>query len=375
MLGGVMCSRMLARLDDAVASAASPLEVDCKRAERAAYQARLGMSEEARAELDRLRQQYGSRPAVAMSAWLHLVDGLIAHFGDMSDESRIKILRAHALSSAAGLVRTQALSAAWLAHMDYRRLNVAAMARHATEALELSTERDHSARSRAALVFAQAYHFAGRLDLALPWYASTRSHAVAEGDDATLTSLMHNMAWLRAQYLRVRDCGLTTASSGLDEDALLAAQPLEGFDLLIGSSSLPALAPALRAQVLTVNSQYAEALALFDAELTPGARRDKLPARPDLLADRAWCHASLGHQAAATQDAERAEAGIQPGAHLGDLALVHARLSQTFGMLDRPEPAAIHRQRASEAWSVLEGVQRQILEALHDLPPPKSWGG
>ena len=112
-------SRLLLRLEAGIVNAKSVVEADCLRAERAAYLARLGRFEEVRAELDALRARYDCRPNVKISVWLNLVEGLTIHSREMGQAARDKVLRAHALSGAAGLLQMRALSAGWLAHMDF----------------------------------------------------------------------------------------------------------------------------------------------------------------------------------------------------------------------------------------------------------------
>ncbi len=368
MPGRVKLSRMLARLDQEIATASSRAEIDCKRAERAAYLARIGLSIQAKTELDAIRHTYLSRPNAEVSAWLNLVDGLVGHFGDMSSEARDRILRSHALSSAAGILNVQALSAAWLAHMDYLRLNAPSMACHAAEALRISTKHHHSVRSRVGLVLAQAYHLSGRLELALPWYAVTHDHAVAEGDDATLSALMHNMAWLRAQRLRASDCGLAAKPTKIEEHALLAADSVANFDSLIGSKSLPTLVPVLRAQILTVQEEYSEALAIFESEMLPALKEGMDRLHADLLADQAWCRVRLGQRAAALEDAKRAELSIDRGGQFDDRALAYGRLAQVFAALEQPQSSKRNIELAREAWAAHVCVQKEIVDALDHFP-------
>ena len=157
-------SRLLLRLEAGITNAKTTLEADCLRAERAAYLARLGRFDEVSAELALLRERYNDRPNVTMSVWLNLVEGLTIHSREMGRTARDKVLRAHALSSAAGLVEMRALSAGWLAHMDFLLADIVSMARHAEEALTLSDKSHNSIRARVGLVVAQGYHQGGRLD-------------------------------------------------------------------------------------------------------------------------------------------------------------------------------------------------------------------
>jgi hypothetical protein len=53
------------------------------------------------------------------------------------------------------------------------------------------------------LVIADAFHYAGRFDLAKPWYAAAREHALVEGDDAMISAMLHGVAALRANQVRL----------------------------------------------------------------------------------------------------------------------------------------------------------------------------
>lgn len=368
MSDGVRRPGMLARLDAEIESARSRLDADLRRAERAAYLSRLGRHTDARGELDALRARYASGPDVAISSWIHLAEGLLCHFSDMSPSAREKILRAHALSSAANSSRVCALSAAWLAHMDYLQANFHSMARYASEAVVLSNDQDHATRSRVSLVIADAFHLAGRLDLALPWYGKSRNHASAEGDEATLSALMHNMAWLRAQRVRAADCGLAEAPTASEQHALLGAESTANFDVLIGSTSWTALVPILRAQILTSQKQYAEALVLFELEKASPLNGGMSRLTADLMADKAWCRAQLGQHEAALQDAFAGEASINPDGQFDDRALAHGRLAQTFSLLGQSTDAQRNRVVAEQAWAAHVSLQGEIL-ALLSRPP------
>jgi tetratricopeptide (TPR) repeat protein len=371
-------SRLLLRLEAEIAGARSPLDADCKRAERAAYLARLGRIREARMEVEELQRRHSATPNARVSAWLHLVLGLVGHFSDMDPAARDRVLRAHALSTAANLLQLRALSAAWVAHMDYLQANVASMVNRASESLRLAVDDDHSTLSRANLVVAQAYHLAGRLDAALPWYGRARNHASAEGDEATLSALMHNMAWLRAQQLRVK--GWMESESVRDEShALLGAESVASFDSMIGSTSLSALIPVLRAQIYTARGQYDDALALYEINLDPAIRDGMARLHADLLADQAWCRMNLGQTKEAREDAIAAETLIDSNGQFDDRAMAHGRLAQVFAALGDAERVVHHKDSALEAFAGHDAMRAEILKLLGESPetrlgesPPKT---
>ncbi len=356
-------SRLELRLEVEISAATSVLEADCKRAELAAYLVRLGRVPEAELTLQDLHQRYKSHPNVAISAWMNLVEGLAGHFGDMDPGARDKILRAHALSSAAGLLPMQALSAAWLAHFDYLNVNVELMTLHILEALRFSTNENYGAKSRVFLVVAQSYHLSGHLDIALTWYAKVRDSALSDGDDATISALMHNMAWLKSHELR-RRCFLEQDEAASTRHALLSAESTGNFDNLIGAVSLGLLVPLLKAQILSVSGKESEALEIYEQYLIPASGKGMRRLQADLLADIAWCRLKLDQRERSRQDARAAALAINPFGHFDDQALAHSRLAQTFLALGDFEASVYHQELAFDAWAEHSVLQARIFESL-----------
>ena len=363
----LICSRLLQRLSTQAAAARTQLEVDCLAAERAMYQARRGYVDEVSATVVKLRRLYDSDPNISVSTWVNLCEGMTSHFNDMSPRLADKIRRAHALSEAAGLTSLCALSSAWLAHADYLGANFESMAVHAAQALRLAEKDNHGALSRASLVVAQALHFAGRLDLALPWYGSVRLHATADGDDATMSALLHTMASLRATALRQNSL-LLDAVVVDDKHALISADSAFQFDAMVGLTRHQSLIPILRAQILSVMGQHDEALRLYGAHLVSvkikGLGRTL---EADLLADHAWCQVAVGDLHAAAANAAAAIACLGLTGHFVDRASAHKRLSQVFGALGDMGNSACHLKLATQAWAGHRGVQARIVALLANI--------
>lgn len=359
-------SRLLLRMDAAIAASTIQVSSDCLRAERACYLARQGHFEDVRATLVELRQRYGSNPNVAISAWLSLAEGLQIHFSNMGQLARDKIHRAYALSAAAGLTQLNAVCAAWLANMDYLNVDVVGMTRHVAQSLKIAQKDNHSARSRANLVVAHAYHLAGRIDLARPWYMRAHDHASSDGDDATISALMHNMAWLRWANLRQETfCGIAATPSG--EHALVSVESTLQFDSLFGSTSLHALAPILRAQILSTKGYFTEALALYGHYLAPAVLQGMGRLHACLLADQAWCRIKLGQTEAARADALESESLVDSRGQFDDRAPAHSRLAQTFSELGIFDAAKRHADLAAAAWAGHERLQHEMIELLSSV--------
>ena len=162
--------------------------------------------------------------------------------------------RAHALSKAAGLSQLQALSAAWLAQMDYLRLDLQSMASNLVTALKLAEPNNHSARSRASLSrgaglshrraigFGVALVLAG--SRACKRRRRRRHHQRADAQHGMDTCHKHAQCFAYG-----------SSDRGEGEHALMAAESTWSFDKLVGATSLDSYVPLLHAQILAVKEK------------------------------------------------------------------------------------------------------------------------
>ena len=356
-------SRLLARLDAALAKTRHPVDQACLRAERAGFLARLGHFDEARAVIASLHGQFDHHPHPAVSAWLSMAEGWMLHFGSMSSGARDKLKRAQALSTAAGLTQLQALSSAWLAHMDYLASDTDAMVRNVSLALKLASADNHGALARASMVVALAYDFAGRVDRAQPWYIRVREHATIDGDDTTLSALNYNLSGHRVHH------AMEAAIFGGDalewaRQASVTTEATGNFDAWVGTLALDALVPMQRACLASIQGQYGEALVLYEKHIDDARRQGLGRLASNYLADMAWCRWHLGDAAGARRDTEAAAEGIDPSMHADDRAMAHGRLAALFKLLDDSDAAQRHAALSRECLSVHRKVQAALIEAL-----------
>ena len=360
-------SRLLSRLDADIRKAHHPVENACLRAERASQLARLGHADAARDEIAALHAGFDRQPNAAVSAWLCLAEGCLAYFTSLSSSARDKMQRAQALSAAAQLPRIQALSAAWLAHMDYAQLDADAMAKHVRLALQLANASHPSALARACLVVGVAYQFAERCDLAHPWYAHARECASNEGDEATLSALIHNIAWHQGNH------AVQASIFGGDFEAharhaMAGADSTDNIGRWIGITSLDASIPMLRASVLSVQGEINKALALYEAHWLQAKRQGFARMAANFLADMAWCRWRSGDATRALQDAAAAAQAIDPSMHADDQAVSHGRLAQVYRAAGDLDKALHHEGKARDTWSLHQRLQARIVALFSDLP-------
>ena len=361
-------SRLMVKLDAAIAAARNPIESRCLRAERVALLARQGQLQAARSLLDELNTQLAWQPNTPLRAWLEWAEGLHDHYSSLGHGARSHIEQAYALAqSAATLQRLHALAAAWLAVMAFADDDMPRVAALLREAFDTALPEHHGARARAALVAGDVYHAAAGAVRAQPWYEAARRHAIADGDETQLSALMYNQAAVRASQARLAllfDAADGDAvHGGAVDHALMGAESIGHYDAGIGTASLGSLVPMLRAQVLAAQGQWTDAVALFDAHFDAALADGLARMAACLLADRAWCEWHLGKTRKAEALAAAAEQALLEPCDTDDRAMANARLAQVYAALGNPGAAQRHRD-ASLALYAEHCEQQQRIVAL-----------
>jgi hypothetical protein len=344
-------SRLAQKLDGEIAAVASmPARCAVLQAQRAILWLRHGREAEAREELDRLHARALAHPRVELAAWLHLAEGLMAYFGAFGGDGRDRVRRARVMAAAAGLTSLQAQADAWLAQMDFVGRDIARLVEHARASLAALQASDHGAAYRVATALASAWSLAEGEAAAQPWYAWARQHAIAEGDDAALAALLYNQTLMRA--LRIRHAALA-GEAGEGPAGLLGIESIDRYDDAVGGSARADLTPLLRAQLLAVQGEHAEAAALLEAHLPAALAGGLARTGISLLADLAWCwsHAgqSLRARALADQAAIEVQAEEPSRCDIDECAALHARLAQIYERLGETALAAREADAAAAA--------------------------
>lgn len=349
-----------------------PVDQACLRAERASVHARLGQLDLAREEIAELQALFDRQPSAAVTAWTFFADACVRYYASLSSAARDRMQRAHALSAAAQLPRIRALSAAWLAHMDYAQLDFEAAAAHVVEALRLCDGAhggDRAALSRACLVVAVALHFAERDDLAQPWYVRARAEASTDGDEATLQAIAHNIAWLRSHHA-VQASVFGDNAPAFVRRALAGAEAADNFAGWLGGSALDSMVPMQRAGALSALGECAQALALYDRHWQEARRQGLGRLSATFLADMAWCRWRCADREGALRDAAAAAAAIDPAMHPDDLAVAHARIAQVLRAAGQTDPALDHEGRSRDCWARHRRTQADLLALFGRLTLP-----
>lgn len=352
-------SRLAQKLEaDIVGAAAVPARAAVLQAQRAILWLRHGREAEARQELSRLQARALVHPRVDLAAWLHLAEGLTAYFSAFGGGARERVRRALVMAQAARLPALQALCDAWLAQMAFVDRDIDRLVTHAAAALQAPA--DNAAACRVASALGMAWDLAQGEAAATAWYAWGRRAASADGDDAGLSALLYNQMQMRA--LRIRHAALA-GEPGEAPAVLLGVDSIGHFDDAVGGSARADLTPLLRAQLLTVQGDFAAAAALLEAHLPEAVAAGLARTGGSLLADLSWCWANTGEalraRALADQAAIEVLAEDSPHCDLDERAALHARLAQVYARLSEAGLAARHGDAAQAAWAD-DAAQRRL---------------
>lgn len=358
-MNGRLRSRLAQKLDGEIAAVASmPARAAVLQVQRAILWLRHGREAEAREELNRLQARALVHPRVELAAWLHLAEGLTSYFSAFGGGARERVRRALVMAQAAKLQGLQQLCDAWLAQMAFVDRDIDRLVAHAGAVL--AAPADNAAACRVASALGMAWDLARNEAAASAWYAWGRRAATTEGDDAALAALLYNQTQMRA--LRIRHAALA-GEPGEAPAVLLGVDSIGHFDDAVGGSARADLTPLLRAQLLTVQGDFAAAAALLETHLPEAVAAGLARTGISLLADLAWCWANSGEalRARALADQAAVEVLAEDAAHcdLDECAALHARLAQVYARLREDGLAARHADAAQTAWGH-DAAQRRL---------------
>jgi hypothetical protein len=359
-----MDSRLLATLNSQASTTRDPVIWARAVCRAASHFARHGRSKDALTSIGVVRAQFGKELHPEVASWLMLAEGVLHFFQWQTYEAYDRIRRAYGLAIA--LKNTSAIPscAAWMAHIEFNEGAYDKMISHLQESLVNAATDDHQARARACLVMADSIHLTGEYQLARPWYEKVRQHAAAEGDEATLSAMLYNVAAFRAANVRLIDTFESETPGSEAHRASMEASSSVNYDYAIGMNGLGFLTPILRGLVLTIGRKYSDAI-----EIMATIDDSKLPKRTiaPILADRAWCNLNLGNDEAAWLLAKQAIASLETSSDADDAAYVESRVSQIAEKISLADDASNHRARALSFLTKHRDFQKNLLEKLQSI--------
>lgn len=175
-------------------------------AKKAAYLARTGVFEDARAVIASVRSQFGDGRSGRVTVLLMLAEGLLLHFESLNVGALDRLMRAQVLAQAGRDQELIALTSAWKGYLEFEKSAFDSAARSIALASTTASDDDHATRSRVASVLFTAFALCGDTSTAQTYFLSGREHAVKHGDQAALDALLHNKAVFGAARLRASNC-------------------------------------------------------------------------------------------------------------------------------------------------------------------------
>lgn len=354
-----MNSRYLLALKERIERTESEADLVHLLAERAAYLARLGDVISARDDINYIRVRVRVGGDARLSILLNFADGLCHYYQNMGNESRDRLARAYAIAVATGDFEMASRSAAWLALLAYGVYDFSAMSMHLA-ASATATSGDPISKARNFLTIAQTIHLANRFDLARKWYQQARFLANKVEDDAMISALLHNMSSISVANIRNAELGgIETVDRSTI--AMAGVSSTQNFDDMMGATSQPVFTPLARAQLLSTEGKYSEALDLYESNMYKLEIEAAHGWQKWLLADRAWCFLNIGAPDRARSEFERVLEMMSDRDHVDDRAATLKQISKGYRMLGLEADALRCAGLAEDCWASFRQLQSDML--------------
>ena len=358
-----MTSRLLSTLRAEANAASDKIAWARTVCRMASHLARQGDEQNSAAVISSVRVEFKDNLHPEVACWLMLAEGIV-HFCQLRPkEANDRIRRAVAISRAIGIDRAIPACTAWMAHLNFNEGNFDGMLENLRIALKTAGFDDHQAGGRAALVMADAFHFAGDFAMARPWYERCRLHAAAEGDETTMNAMLHNVAAFRASNIRLLDA-FGEVELAESRRATIQAQSAYTYDAMLGGETFKLLLPLLRGQLLVVERKYVEAIAIF-RKINFAELHSRLT--PILQIDISWSLSNLNNITEATNLLNHAISIFPLIVDFDDKAYFCSRAAQTAAICNKLDIVNLWRTEAATALSAHKSTQASLLIKLLEL--------
>lgn len=319
----------------------------CRMAEVACYWARVGEFDEAQRIRKELRQEYGDGRSLQVSVLIMVLEALLLFFQDLDPAARDRLARANLLSVASRDGRLTALTAAWLAHIDFNLNRFESMSASLAAALTALEGDDGTVECRASLVLGDAHLFCGDRACSQRWYERARIAAVRLGDQAAVAAITYNRAALTVA--RLRFSGIEVAATPLEiAGARAEVKSAINYQAVARIRSLDHLLQSAHIGALMLEGGFKDAAELIPALLASKSVPKESGEAMLLKADLALSLAELG-------EAEQAKlaldsVGLEPVEKLSadDGALIYASMSKAALRLGDVSGGDKFKRRSSE---------------------------
>lgn len=294
------------RLETALASCIDPAERASLVAQIACYTARSGDTRTAQQLAQQLREQFLQTSFAPTLNWVMLIDALVAYFDKLSTSAHDRAQRSFLCSRSMRLDQLCQQSAAWLAHFEFERSDVAAVVSLLNQFDPYDAGLDASARLRFSMVLGDALMYVGQRTEAQFWYEIARNTAVSLHDQVALGALMYNRAVFAIASMRIqRALGFVEEDVVWAEIARRELASARSFEGAIQVTALQHLLLVAEGRAAVLQGRFSEALDRFLNSAVRIEDTEERPNKTHIVADMAFCLAKQGAWSATVEQFER----------------------------------------------------------------------
>ncbi len=257
-------SPFLMRLDHEWKVASTPDERGEIEARRAGYLARTGDFEGAKSIIAKLRSNYADGHNGQVTVRIMIAEALIRHFECLDPLALDRISRAQLLSRMMSDRRLEAISSAWKAHIEFDSSKFDSMFDSLRVAIDRADASNDDAWARIANLVCKTAILCGFDEVGRKYFHIGRTHALKEGDQASIEALQHNKAAFRLARVRSSICFDQINSIEIEEirTEISTARSLQN---LTGISALSSYIDLCHARLLMVEGKFAEAVGALES--------------------------------------------------------------------------------------------------------------
>jgi hypothetical protein len=356
-------AQLLSRIDARLAQATDEHLIAELMAKKAAYLVRVGDSATARAMVAEVRKTFNDGRSGRVTCYLQIAEGLLHYYQFESAAALDRFTRALFLAEALREPDLICICAAWKAFVDFNSSRFEAMKRSLLLVRDLAGGEDHAVQSRFAVTVMIGALLLGRRDVGQFFFTSGHRHAVADGDQVCINSLLFDRSVFSSARLRVDWCRDKSDANWL-QTARAELSSARNLQHLVG--------------VTTMRDHFDLALARLD--LIEGRFTEALPTLLRLEARDGFAHSHL-NQTALSIEALYAQLqigdfqAVEVGAAAIDLAQLDALdpdervvgLSIWSKLTEHPAMAGklpSVQARLEQAWSDYDLYESQLRHAL-----------
>lgn len=283
-----MTTSALERLRSDVAVATTPESRAEARLQLALYLIQLGRVDEAKSNLNEVRNEYSSGRAPRVSIRLLMLEGVVSYYEDLTD-STDRLNRAHALAKAMSLPDLCAEVSVWIAHLAFNFEHYKGLASALHEVFARFDLLGDTLKARACLLVADGTQFLDGAEEAANWYMLARMYARQCHDHAMMTAIEYNRLGMGLSRIRVERALHSEVDGATRRQWLVELESVRRLHVGFDVSALSELIDLCDAYTHELLDEFADAAASLRAIMEKGAAARCGVSDALLTLEIAWC--------------------------------------------------------------------------------------